>query len=355
MKKILVIQQKMIGDVLASSILCNNLRQIYPKAQIHYLIYPFTKPVVENNPNIDSFVLYEDSYKKSSLKRLQFLYRIRKERYNMVIDAYNKPESFLVTMASGADVKIGFFKKYSQKLYHFNIAPIDKPLTNAGTALENRINLLSCVAPNFKFDLRPKIWLTTSEKEEAQNTLQKHGILESDPFLVIGILGSDESKSYPAPYMAQVLDFIAANTSSKLVLNYMPKQANEVQTICALCAPETRSRIISELVPSNIRAFLALTHFSQALIGNEGGAVNMAKALGIKTFTIFSTWIIKEAWNSFEDGSNHVSVHLQDYKPELYGDKTAKQMKKNALPLYQAFTPDLMLPALEAFLNRLKS
>ena len=51
--KILVIQQKMIGDVLASSTLCNTLKNEYPEAQIDYLIYPFTSPVVENNPNID--------------------------------------------------------------------------------------------------------------------------------------------------------------------------------------------------------------------------------------------------------------------------------------------------------------
>lgn len=354
MKKILVIQQKMIGDVLASSVLCNNLRQMYPQAQIHYLIYPFTKPVVENNPNISKIVLYEDSYKRNSFKRLLFLWRIRKERYNIVIDAYNKPESFLVTFFSRAAVKIGFFKKYSKKLYHFNVVSIDQPQTNAGTALENRINLLRTIAPKFKFDLRPKIWLTPAEKLEAQNTLRKFGIQETESFIVIGILGSDVTKSYPAAYMAQTLDFIASRVPFKLVLNYMPKQAKEVQAICAMCAPETQQRIVSDLVPTDIRSFLAITHYAQALIGNEGGAVNMAKALNIKTFTIFSTWIIKEAWNSFEDGTNHVSVHLQDFKPELYGDKTAKQMKKNALSLYQAFTPDLILPSLDAFLQHLK-
>ena len=45
--KILVIQQKMIGDVLVSSILCENLRYAYPDAQIDYLIYDSTKTVVE--------------------------------------------------------------------------------------------------------------------------------------------------------------------------------------------------------------------------------------------------------------------------------------------------------------------
>ena len=55
----------MIGDVLATSIICNNLRSAYPNAKIDYLIYPFTAPVVENNPNINRLVLFEDKYRKN--------------------------------------------------------------------------------------------------------------------------------------------------------------------------------------------------------------------------------------------------------------------------------------------------
>ena len=56
--KILVIQQKMIGDVLLSSILCNSLRKAYPTAQIDYLVHENTVPVLENNPNIDTIIRF---------------------------------------------------------------------------------------------------------------------------------------------------------------------------------------------------------------------------------------------------------------------------------------------------------
>src|SRR5215831_12405749 len=100
--KILVIQQKMIGDVLASSIICNNLKQIYPDAQVDYLVYPFTTPVVENNPNIDNIILFENRFRKSKKDLFQFVLSIRKRQYNMVIDAYGKLESNLVVAFSGA-------------------------------------------------------------------------------------------------------------------------------------------------------------------------------------------------------------------------------------------------------------
>ena len=75
----------------------------------------------------------------------------------------------------------------------------------------------------------------------------------------------------------------------------------------------------------------------------------MAKALSIPTFTIFSTWIIKEAWNSFENETNTISVHLKDFKPECYGAKTAKEMKKQALDLYEKFRIPPIVNLLDTF------
>ena len=79
----------------------------------------------------------------------------------------------------------------------------------------------------------------------------------------------------------------------------------------------------------------------------------MAKGLNIPTFTIFSTWIRKEAWNSFEDGVQNVSVHLKDFKPELYGETSPKEMKKAALNLYEKFTPESIIPTLKKYLKGL--
>jgi heptosyltransferase-2 len=63
--KILIIQQKNDRDVLVSSIICNNLRRAYPDAQIDYLVYESTTPVLEGNPNIDTIIRFEKSTEKA--------------------------------------------------------------------------------------------------------------------------------------------------------------------------------------------------------------------------------------------------------------------------------------------------
>jgi ADP-heptose:LPS heptosyltransferase len=352
--KILVIQQKMIGDVLASSIICNNLKMLYPNSQVDYLIYPFTKPVVEHNPHIDNLILFKDEYRTSKKAFLKFLLSIRATRYDMVFDAYGKLESNLVVAFSGAKTKIGFYKSYSKFVYTKTIREITKPSSNAGTALENRINLLKVFAPSACYNLQPKIFLTAEEILHGKRILQNHHIDLTQKVFMIGVLGSGASKTYPFSFMAQILDLIVQKTQATLLFNYMPSQTQEAKAIYHLCQKETQNHIKIDLIPGSIREFLSITYHCNALIGNEGGAVNMAKALDIPTFTLFSTWIIKDAWNSFEDGTKNVSVHLKDFKPELYGEKTAKEMKNEAMQLYQEFTPDLMEHLVEKFVTNTK-
>ena len=347
--KILVIQQKMIGDVLASTVICNNMRLIYPESQIDYLIYPFTKPVVENNPNIDNVILFEDKFRRNKKELLRFLIKIRNRNYDIVIDAYGKLESNLIITFSGAKIKIGFHKWYTNFLYTTTIEELSKPLTNAGTAIENRLNLLKPLKPKISLDNKPKLFLTETEIQNGRKILDEVDF--SKKLYMIGVLGSDISKTYPFPFMAEILDSIVEQTDATLLFNYMPSQAKEARKIFELCLPKTQKNIKIDIVPGSIREFLSITYHCNALIGNEGGAVNMAKALNKPTFTIFSTWIIKEAWNCFENGTTNISVHLKDYKPNLYGIKSTKEMKKESINLYEEFYPELFLPILDNYLK----
>ena len=349
--KILVIQQKMIGDVLASSVICNNLKLIYPKSQVDYLIYPFTKPVVEENTNIDNLILFRDEYRTSKKAFLKFLISIRKSRYDLVLDAYGKLESNLIVAFSGAKTKIGFKKTYTNFIYTKTTNTVSQTNSNAGLAIESRLNLVRAINNSIELDAKPKIFLTKTEIENGKLILQNHNIDLSHKIYMIGVLGSGTNKTYPFEYMAKLLDLIVNETNATLLFNYMPSQIKEAKAIYDLCQKETQSHIKIDLIPGSIREFLSITHHCTALIGNEGGAVNMAKALDIPTFTIFSTWIKKESWNLFENGNTIVSVHLKDFKPEIYGDKSPKVMKKEALKLYQLFTPSLIFPMLKKYLK----
>ncbi|MDX1277991.1 glycosyltransferase family 9 protein [Oceanihabitans sediminis] len=350
--KILVIQQKMIGDVLTSSILFEALRAKYPNAQLDYLVNSHTVPVIENNPNIDNLVLFTNEEESSKLTLLKFAKKIKKQQYDVVIDVYSKLSSNLITLFSAAKTKISYYKSYSAFIYTHNIKRATKTDENCGLAIVNRLQLLKPLDITIA-SAKPKIYVTSEELETSKKFLTTNGINLKKPLIMISVLGSGDNKTYPFAYMAKVIDQIVATTEAQILFNYIPKQEKEAKAIFNLCKTETQARIYMHLFGKSLRDFLSLTAHCHALIGNEGGAVNMAKALNIKTFTIFSTWIDKDTWNIFEEETINESVHLKDYKPELYSGKTEKEMKPQAMELYKKFTPDLFQQKLDAFLKSL--
>ena len=341
----------MIGDVLTSTILFEALRKKYPQAELHYLVNSHTVPVLENNPFIDELKLFTPKTEHNKIAFFRFLKQIRKEKYDVVIDVYSKPISVLFAKISGAKTKIGYKKWYSKLVYDHLFTYKSKADTKAGLAIENRMNLLRPLKIDPK-PLKPKIFLSETEIFSAKEKLEKHKLGNSKPLFMIGILGSSEMKSYPFEYFAEMLDFIVKKTQADLLVNYMPEQLPSVKNILQLCSENTRKKIHPDLYGKGLRGFLSLLSQCDALIGNEGGAVNMAKALNVPTFSIFSPFIKKGAWALFEDEKN-VSVHLNDYFPDVYENNDLKTIKKNPVGFYEKLSPELFLKKLEVFLKRI--
>ena len=179
MNKILVIQQKMMGDVLLSSILCNSLRKAYPNARIDYLVHENTVPVLENNPNIDSIILFTEKHKSSRRAFLKLGKKIRAEKYDLLIDAYSKLESWLLSAMSGAKQKISYKKVGRNFIYDINVPYEEFPKTSLGLAIERRLSLLEPLSIEKYIDPIPKLFLTTNEIQTAKNLFTEFEIMKA--------------------------------------------------------------------------------------------------------------------------------------------------------------------------------
>ena len=351
--KVLVIQQKMIGDVLTSSILFEVLREKYPNAQLDYLINSHTYPVVENNPYINDFIFFTKEVEQSKKALLALAKDIKQKNYNVIIDVYSKISSNLLTLFSGAKTKISYYKPYSTFVYTHNIKRHKATSSKSGLAIVNRLQLLEPI--DIHLDIaKPKIYLTQKEILDSETFLQQHGIDKNKPLFMISVLGSGPTKTYPFEFMAKVIDTIVKQTKGQILFNYIPKQESEAKAIYDACLPETQNHIYFEVFGKSLRDFIAITHHCDALIGNEGGAVNMAKALNIPTFTIFSPWIDTQTWSLFEDKRN-VSVHLNHFEAQLFENKSNKALKKEVNSLYNTFKPHYFEATLKDFLKHITS
>lgn len=353
--RILVIQQKRIGDVLTSTIICNNLKAKFPESKIDYMCYPNSVDVLKENPNIDTIIPLTNTVRKSIPSLFKFIFQIRRKKYDAVIDVYSKLETNLITLFSGAKYKVSYSKWYSNIFYNYSYERLDAVKSEFGLAIENRLMLLKPFISEKITDVKPKIFLKESEINEAKNLLKSYNVDAEKPLIMFGILGSEFYKTYPLDGMAKIIDFTVAKTNATIIFNYIPDQKEQALEVYNNCSEETKKHIIFDLYCTELRPFLALLSQCEMLIGNEGGAVNMAKALEIPTFSIFTPSVRKETWQTFENEAKNVSIHLKDLKPEIYAQHTEQYIKEHTFEYYAEYPLELMLKKLEAYFQEYKN
>jgi heptosyltransferase-2 len=208
MKKILVIQNKRIGDVLLASLIATNMKQVYPKSNIHYLVYDYTTGVIENNPFIDEIIAVNDKELKKTRNLVALIKKIRHAKYDIIIDPYAKLQSRLICLFSGAKTRIGYKKRDKNPplpFYTHNIAFLKEKSKPCGKSIEDRVNLVTSVFPIAKPIYEPKIYLT--EKEKNYKKLSDH----DSPVIMFGILGSTPQKTMPYKFIIEIIDFVTDN------------------------------------------------------------------------------------------------------------------------------------------------
>ncbi|MEJ6793040.1 MAG: glycosyltransferase family 9 protein [Lacinutrix sp.] len=350
MKKILVIQNKRIGDVLIASVIAQNMKIIYPNSIIDYLVYDYTVGVIENNPNIDNIIAVNDTELKKFGSLTSLINKLRNNKYDIIFDPYAKLQSRLICLASNAPIRIGFKKRDKNPplpFYSHNIPFLKEKTKNCGKAIEDRINMMTSVFDINESDLNyePKIFLT--EKEQQYNKLETY----NKPFVMLGVLGSTPQKSMPYEYIVALINFITKTYNVNILFNYAPHQKEDALGIYEKCAD--KDSIVIDIYEDSIRGFVKLMNKCALLVGNEGGTIHISKALNKPTFTIFSPYVLKEHWASFEDKKTHTSIHLLEEKPDLFSTDREERRKIEEDPsyMYKQLTPELILPKLESFLS----
>ncbi len=109
MQKFLVIQTAFIGDVVLATALLEKLHSYFPDAQIDFLVRKGNEALLTNHPYLHEVLIWDK--KQNKLKNLWLLIRrIRRTKYDKVINVQRFAATGLLTAFSGARETIGFDK-----------------------------------------------------------------------------------------------------------------------------------------------------------------------------------------------------------------------------------------------------
>ncbi|MDR3273353.1 MAG: glycosyltransferase [Flavobacteriaceae bacterium] len=350
MKKALIIQNKYIGDILVASIIAKNLKRTFPEMEVHFFCYDKGCIILENNPYIDKIISFNDNKLKEFSVLWSYAKKIRAEKYDILIDPYAKIQSRFITLISNAKQKISFDKPFFKYFYTQTFKVEKYPKFVQCTSIETRCLLLTPFVKNLQqIDFQTEIFLTDKEIAGSRKLMSDAGVTFTKPIIMVGVLGSSMNKSLPLAYMSELINCLQENYDVDILFNYVPNQQKEVDEI--LSKITQKEKIFTHILGSNVREFSAILKNCNVLIANEGGAINIAKALQIPTFSIFSPHKFRKDWGCYENLLIHKSFHLADINPEIYQQLDSKDFLKYPQKFYALMYPEKLIPKVENFVE----
>lgn len=120
-KTFLIIQTAFIGDVILATALIEKLHQYHPHAQIDFLVRKGNEGLLTHHPYLREVVVFDKKNKYINLIKL--ISKIRKEKYDVVVNVQRFATTGIITILSNARQTIGFDKNplsflFTKKVRH---------------------------------------------------------------------------------------------------------------------------------------------------------------------------------------------------------------------------------------------
>ena len=280
---ILLIRLRLIGDVVFTTPLIRALKRTFPGAQLSYLVEPAAAPVVTGNRHVDRVIVAPDATGLSRIATdFQLARRLRRERYDLVIDLHGGPRSAWLTWLSGAPQRIGY--EITGRTWMYTKA-VPRPRTlRARHSVRNQWDLLDAIDawPGGEPDpSRDAVEMPRDPQADSRIEQRLHGfgITSAHELVVIHVSAGNPFRRWPeAAFTRLVSGLAAASPDRRIVLSSGPSDRLAAARIAAearrLLGP-AGERVV-DFGEFDLAELRALVERSRLFIGGDSGPLHIA-------------------------------------------------------------------------------
>jgi lipopolysaccharide heptosyltransferase II len=281
--RILLIRLRQIGDVVFTTPAIRALHERYPQAQITYVVEPAAAPVVDGNPFINELVVAPNLRGLKGLRSDWTLgRRLRKQRFDLVIDFHGGPRASLLTWLSGAPVRIGY--QVIGRAWVYTVRVNRPRQLRPRHSVENQWDLLAAlgIAPPTP-DRNPiEIPVNPHAAQALGERLSAAGVGDDDEVIVMHVSAGNPFRRWPGEsFTATAAALVRGIERRRLIVTSGPSDAEAAKQVIddarARLTPPERSRIVDcgEISLAELRA---LADRAAAYIGGDSGPMHVVSA-----------------------------------------------------------------------------
>lgn len=315
-RKILVVRNDNIGDVVCTTPCFEALREHFPNASIAVFVCRLAEDVVVGNPFLDRVYVYDKAkhgrYKSvftAWWRQFQVLWEIRKEQFDLAFGIRSdfSPSLGWLVFASGAPYRVGTrpVGKHRKFFFYYNIYV--EPLKEAVHEVERCLHMLRQIGVVID-EKRLLFKLLTKNRKEARRFFFKHGIAIDRPIVCVNFSRRVEEGRYwkYENHVALIKCFLSDGLQ-----------------VIATCGPGEGSLVTNLLKTSqcevplywskSLKNFAAVVKQCSIFVTVDGGPMHVAAAVGTKVVALYGKADVR-VWSPW---GNHHKVLKKGDDPNL--------------------------------------
>jgi lipopolysaccharide heptosyltransferase II len=234
--KILLVRLRLIGDVVFTTPAVTAIREAFPGAHLTYLVEPAAAPVVQGHPGIDAvwIVPLVRGWRRIAAD-LALGWRLRRERFDLVVDFHGGPRASWLTWATGAPRRVGYAVKGRSWMYTEVAArPAD---LRPRHSVENQWDLLAHLGRPMPLAPDPVHYpVRMDETPEAAAKVERRlldaGIGPAHRLVLVHVSAGNPFRRWPSEHFVQLALQLAANDPvRRIILTSGPSEADAARAI----------------------------------------------------------------------------------------------------------------------------
>lgn len=275
MKRILLIKLRYIGDVVLSTPLLPLLRKRFPEAALTFLANPGTESVLFGNPHLEEIsVMPRDGW----IRQLGFMQKLRQAGFDGVVDLTDGDRSAFLTYWTGAAVRLGFNRenRWRGKLYT-QVLPL---AYGSMHMVDYHAQALRALGINDPIG-EPELYLRPEDQDQGDQVLTSLQIGHA-PLVLLHPSARYVDKAWPPERFAALADWLAGQGAVVALIGHQ-QEVLIGQQIFNLT--KSKPRIL--MGQTRLLQLAAVMKRSALFVGNDGGPMHMAAAVGCPVLGLF--------------------------------------------------------------------
>ncbi|MFQ5788132.1 MAG: glycosyltransferase family 9 protein [Thermodesulfobacteriota bacterium] len=293
-EKILIIRLSAIGDVVHVLPALRLLRSHFPESKIAWLVEDKASDILTGHPDIDDVIVFPRKRWQREISKinktlntlsdiLSFYKKLRKERFDLVIDFQGNLKSGIMNLVTGSEKRVGFGRGYCKEFNYLTTQYQMFPSGKKMHRIDKNLFLLRELGIETSFQ-RPRLPVFKPDKKYISKFINTD-INQSLPIIIIhpGTSKFGSYKQWPPLNYALLADMILDAYEANVIFTWGPYEFGVVKEIVekmrhkALPACETRS----------IKQLIELIRHASLFIGGDTGPLHIASILDTPVVGIY--------------------------------------------------------------------